>query len=188
MMGATPSSTVQQTAYLEALDEFIDYDEHGNLRTCLTNEHENHVRDGEGNLKTLRHRFAVYCNDIAAGANTLEELYELFKALICACHKAGIQIKATKVSYGVKKLTFHNYTISSEGVEPKEANLCGIRNMKEPKDIHQVRAFLGCCQQLKNYIKDYGIIAKHYITLRRKEPRVLRHGSKARTMTSLLKD
>jgi hypothetical protein len=35
--------------------------------------------------------------------------------------------------------------------------------MKEPKDIHQVRAFLGCCQQLKNYIKDYDsyeIIAK----------------------------
>ncbi len=34
--------------------------------------------------------------------------------------------------------------------------------MKEPKDTHQVRAFLGCCQQLNNYIKDYGIIAKDY--------------------------
>jgi hypothetical protein len=63
-------------------------------------------------------------------------------------------------------VTFHNYTISSKGVEPKEANLCGIRNFKEPKDISQVRAFLGCCQQLKHYIKDYGIIAKplHDIT------------------------
>ena len=27
--------------------------------------------DSEGNPKTLRHRFAVYCDDIAAGANTL---------------------------------------------------------------------------------------------------------------------
>ena len=166
MMGATPSSAVQQTAYLEALDEFIDYDEHGNLRKCLVDEEGNRLRDSEGNLKTLRHRFAVYCDDIAAGANTLEELYELFEALICACHKAGIQIKAAKVKFGVRKVTFHNYTISSEGVEPKEANLCGIRNMNEPRDIHQVRAFLGCCQQLKSYIKDYGIIAKplHDIT------------------------
>jgi hypothetical protein len=112
--------------------------------------HGNQLRDGEGNLKTLRHRFAVYCDDIAAGADTLEELYELFEALICCCHKAGIQIKAAKVKFGVRK----------------EANLCGIRNMSEPKDIHQVRAFLGCCQQLKHYIKDYGIIAKplHDIT------------------------
>jgi hypothetical protein len=164
---------VQQTAYLQALDEYIDYDEHGNLRKCLMDEHGNRLRDSEGNLKTLRHRFAVYCDDIAAGANTLEELYELFEALICACHKAGIQIKAAKVKFGVRKVTFHNYTTSSEGVEPKEANLCGIRNMKEPKDIHQVRAFLGCCQQLKNYIKDYGIIAKplHDITKKgAKEP------------------
>jgi hypothetical protein len=35
MIGATPSSAVQQTAYLEALDEYIDYDENGNLRACL---------------------------------------------------------------------------------------------------------------------------------------------------------
>jgi hypothetical protein len=117
---------------LEALDEFIDYDENGNLRKCLQDEHGNQLRDSEGNLKTLRHRFAVYCDDIAAGADTLEELYELFEALICCCHKAGIQIKATKVKFGVRKVTFHNYTTSSDGVEPKEPNLCGIRNMLDP--------------------------------------------------------
>jgi len=105
MMGATPSSAVQQTAYLEALDEYIDYDEHGNLRACLLDPKGNRLLDGEGNPKTLRHRFAVYCDDIAAGANTLEELYELYEALICCCWKAGIQIKAGKVKFGVKSIT-----------------------------------------------------------------------------------
>jgi len=81
MMGATPSSAVQQTAYLEALDEYIDYDEHGNLRACLLDSNGNRLLDSEGNHKTLRHRFAVYCDDIAAGANTLEELYELYEEL-----------------------------------------------------------------------------------------------------------
>ena len=100
MMGATPSSAVQQTAYLEALDEYIDYDEHGNLRACLLDSNGNRLLDSEGNPKTLRHRFAVYCDDIAAGANTLEELYELYEALICCCWKAGIQIKAGKLSSG----------------------------------------------------------------------------------------
>ncbi len=71
------------------------------------NEQGNRLKDSEGNLKTLRHRFAVYCDDIAAGANTLEELHELFEALICACHKAGIQIKAAKVKFGVRKV--HSY-------------------------------------------------------------------------------
>ena len=166
MMGAIPSSAVQQTAYLEALDQYIDYDEHDNLRQCLLDKNGERLKDKEGNPKTLRHRFAIYCDDIAAGAATLEELYELLEALICCCHRAGIQIKAGKLKFGVPRVVFHNYTISKEGTEPKAANICSFINMQEPKDVHQLRAFLGCCQQLNQYIKDYGIIAKplHNIT------------------------
>ena len=112
-MGAKPSSAVQQSAYLEALDQYIDYDEQGNLRKCLLDENGNRLRDKDGNFKTLRHKFAVYCDDIAAGANSLEELYELFEALLCCCVRAGIQVKASKVKFGVTEITFHNYTISN---------------------------------------------------------------------------
>jgi hypothetical protein len=108
MMGATPSSAVQQTAYLEALDQYIDYDENDNLRSCLLDANGERLKDAEGNPKTLRHRFAIYCDDIAAGADTLEELYELLEALICCCYRAGIQIKAGKLKFGVPKVIFHN--------------------------------------------------------------------------------
>ena len=168
LMGAKPSSAVQQAAYLEALDQYIDYNDDGTLRDCLKDEHGNHAKDSEGNMKTLRHHFAVYCDDIAAGADSLEELWELYDALISCCHRAGIQIKAAKVKFGVRKVTFHNYTISSEGTEPKEANLCPIRSMKTPTDVRQIRAFLGCCQQLSQYVKDYGIIARPLSNLTKK--------------------
>ena len=58
-MGAKPSSAVQQSAYLEALDQYIDYDEQGQLRKCLLDKAGNRLGDKEGNLKTLRHKFAV---------------------------------------------------------------------------------------------------------------------------------
>ncbi len=95
------------------------------------------MKDKEGNPKTLRHRFAIYYDDIAAGADTLEELYELLEALICCCNRAGIQIKAGKLKFGVSKVVFHNCTISKEGTEPKAANICSFINMQEPKDVHQ---------------------------------------------------
>ncbi len=72
-MGAVPSSAVQQTAYLEALDQYIDYDEYDYLRQCLLDDKGERLKDKEGNPKTLRHRFAIYCDDIAADADTLEE-------------------------------------------------------------------------------------------------------------------
>ena len=166
LMGAKPSSAVQQSAYLEALDQYIDYKEDGTLRDCLTDENGVRLKDENGFDKTLRNHFAVYCDDICAGSDSMEELCELFQALIHCCYKAGIQVKASKVKFGVEKVTFHNYTITKDGTEPKEANLCPIRNMEDLKDVHQVKAFLGCCQQMAQYVQNYGIIASplHMLT------------------------
>ena len=83
----------------------------------------------------------------------------MFEALISALKRAHIQVKAAKVKFGISEITFHNCTISSEGIRPKEENMNPIRNMNEPLDISQLRAFLGCCQQLSKYVKDYAIIA-----------------------------
>jgi hypothetical protein len=98
LMGAKPSLAVQQSTYLEALDQYIDYDWDGNVRKCLLDKHEKCLLDSNGSPKTLRHKFAVYSDDIAAGANSLDELYDLYKALLCCCAKAGIQVKAGKVN------------------------------------------------------------------------------------------
>ena len=101
-------------------------------------------------------------------------LYDLYEALLCCCAKAGIQVKASKVKFGMKEVTFHNYTISEHGVTPKDANLCSIRNLGIPSDVTQVRAFLGCAQQMAGYCKELQIILG-----------VLPHSSK--TNTSKLK-
>ena len=48
-MGAKPSSAVQQSAYLETLDDYIDFYEDGSLRKCLLDENGNRLKDAEGN-------------------------------------------------------------------------------------------------------------------------------------------
>ena len=55
-MGCRPASQVQQTAFHTAMD--------------------NHMPE------IYRHRIALYADDMAAGANTLEELFEIYKALV----------------------------------------------------------------------------------------------------------
>ena len=63
---------------------------------------------------------------MAAGANTLEELFEIYKALVKTLAKAGIQIKSSKVEFGVEEITFHNYRVI-EGTGP-------MANTTTPKD------------------------------------------------------
>ena len=54
-MGCRPASQVQQTAFHTAMDRYMPPE--------------------------WRHRIALYADDMAAGANTLEELFEIYKAL-----------------------------------------------------------------------------------------------------------
>ena len=70
-------------------------------------EYGNRLKDAEGNLKTSRHRFAVYWDDICAGADSIEKLYELFEAPISCCctrtTRTGVRVKASKTKFGVEK-------------------------------------------------------------------------------------
>ncbi len=84
-MGCRPASQVQQTAYHNAMGQYM--------------------------LKEHRHKIAMFANDMAAGADTLEELFEIYKTLVVSLYEAGIQIKASKVEFGVEEITFHNYRV-----------------------------------------------------------------------------
>ena len=141
-MGAQPSSSVQQSAYHEALDKYIP--------------------------AKYRHRFALMADDIAAGANTIEELFDLYKVLIECLDAAGIQVKAQKLKFGIKEIKFHNYKISEEITTIKEENLEPIRQMGIPTSVTEVKAFLGCCGQMANYCQWYAIMAEPLHSLTRK--------------------
>lgn len=132
-MGTRPASTVQQTAYYRAFDRYLP--------------------------QKWRHRFATFADDVAAGADTLEELFELLQAIIICFDKAGIQVKASKLVFGVTEISFHNYTISADQTRPKDENLDPIRNCAIPQSVTNVKAFLGCTQQMSHYCQYYGLVA-----------------------------
>jgi phosphoribosylaminoimidazole-succinocarboxamide synthase len=50
-------------------------------------------------------KIALYADDMAVGSNTLEELYaEIYKASITTLAKTGIQIKSSKVEFGIEEV------------------------------------------------------------------------------------
>ena len=72
----------------------------------------------------------MYADDMAAGADTLEELLALYKALVVALDKAGIQVKASKVEFGVEEIAFHNYKRRNSGSDPL---------LRDPPDRHSTQ-------------------------------------------------
>jgi hypothetical protein len=104
LIDAKPSSAAQQSVYLEALDNYIDYYEDGSLRRCLIYEQGNRLTDAEEKLKTLRTSLLYTATVFALEqSDSIEELYELFEALICCCKRPGVQVKASKTKFGVER-------------------------------------------------------------------------------------
>ena len=147
-MGCRPASQIQQTAYHNAMDKYLPAE--------------------------YRHRIAMFADDMAAGADTLEELLTLYKALIIALDKAGIQVKASKVEFGVEEITFHNYrVIGGDGpmantTTPKDETLDPIRYCVIPQTVTQLKAFLGSTQQMAYYVPYYALVAAPLHKLTRK--------------------
>jgi hypothetical protein len=121
-----------------------------------------------------RHRIAMFADDMAAGADTLEELFALYKELVAALDKAGIQVKASKVEFGVEEITFHNYrVIGGDGpmantTTPKDETLDPIRYCVIPQTVTQLKAFLGSTQQMAYYVPYYALAAALLHKLTRK--------------------
>ena len=61
---------------------------------------------------------ALYVGNMAVGANSLEELFEIYKALITTLVKAGIKTKSSKMEFGIEEITFHNYKVIG-GTSPR---------------------------------------------------------------------
>jgi hypothetical protein len=108
-----------------------------------------------------RHKIALYANDMAARANILEEIFEIYKALFTTLAKAGIHIRSSKVEFGVEEIIFHNYK-SNWGHRPhgeynhaKDENLDSIKSCGVPQSITQSKALLGATQRMAQYVPYY---------------------------------
>ena len=138
-MGCCPASQVQQTAFHLAMDKYLP--------------------------PKWRHRIALYADDMAAGADTLEELFEIYKALVRTLAKAGIQIKSSKVEFGVEEITFHNYRViggtgpMANTTTPKDENLDPIKSCGIPQTVTQLKAVLGATNQMAQYVPYYALVA-----------------------------
>jgi hypothetical protein len=70
---------------------------------------------------------------MAAGADTLEELFEIYKALVTTLAKAGI------VKFDVEEITFHNYKVIGDTgpmahtTTPKDENIDPIKSCGMPQ-------------------------------------------------------
>ena len=110
-------------------------------------------------LGTLRYECVLaYIDDLLIYSTTFEQhLSDVGRALDrLATH--GLEVKASKCHYFVRKVTFLGHQVTPEGVSINPDRIKAIRDMNIPENIKALNAFIGMTGYYRNYIKGYARI------------------------------
>jgi hypothetical protein len=78
--------------------------------------------------------------------------------------QANLRLKSEKCTFVAKHVKYLGHVITKDGIEVDEEKTAAVSNFPRPKNVHDVRSFLGLCNNYKRFIKSYVIILRKYIT------------------------
>ena len=113
---------------------------------------------------------AVRVEDIlVSGKDDPDHLANL-EAVLSRISTAGLKLRLTKCLFMQPEVMYCGYVISGDGIQPVVAKVDAIKNAPEPKDVSQLRAFLGMLNYYHRFLPDVGTILEPLHQLLRKGP------------------
>ncbi len=136
----------------------------------LTNAPAIFQRFVDKTLGGLQWKFCfAFIDDSLIATQTFQEhiqaLHEVFQQL---CN-AGLTLKREKCFFSKTELEFLVYQITKEGLHTSPGKIEKVQNFPIPKDVIEVRCFLGLVNWYRNFIPDIATIADTLVHLTRKK-------------------
>ena len=85
----------------------------------------------------------VYFDDILVFSKTMKEHLNHVRAVLQTLRKESLYANMKKCTFGVDKVVFLGFVVSSKGVHVDETKIEAIKTWPQPTNLQQVRSFLG---------------------------------------------
>ncbi|GFU98241.1 hypothetical protein TNCV_672551 [Trichonephila clavipes] len=72
----------------------------------------------------------------------------------------GLKLNSKKCLFAVQEVKILGHLVSSKGVRPDSDKVKAVRNFPTPKNIHDIRSFLGICSYFRRFIKGFYYLAE----------------------------
>jgi hypothetical protein len=98
----------------------------------------------------------------------LEHIKKLDR-VICDLERAEATISGTKSFWGVARMEIVGYEVDLDGRYPAEKKLAKIRQWPQPRNVHEVRQFVGICVFYRQWVFCFSFKAEPLFRLLRKD-------------------
>jgi hypothetical protein len=110
----------------------------------------------------------VYFDDILVFSKSLEDHVVHLRDVLQVLRNERLYANMEKCIFGVDKLVFLGFVVSSKGVHVDETKIDAIKTWPQPTNLLQVRSFLGLAGFYRRFVKDFSTIASPLHALSKK--------------------
>lgn len=103
--------------------------------------------------RELLQDLVIYVDDILIISEKWKEHCEILEKLLARCREKGVTLKLSKSSFGRKELKFLGHIVGIEGIKPDPERIQAIKDCPEPRNVKQLKAFLGLVGFYRRYIQ-----------------------------------
>ena len=120
-------------------------------------------------LRGLHWKFClVYLDDIIIYSNTFPEHLKCLAQVFQKFRNANLKLKPKKCLFACEQIHYLGHIISQNGIATDPDKLKAVQNYPVPKNVNDVRTFIGFVGYYRRYIKDFSTIAEPLTNLTRK--------------------
>ena len=113
-------------------------------------------------------KVVAFVDNILVGTKTEERYNEIVKEVLRRLEKNDLYVKPEKCVWKVRKIGFLGVVIGPSRIEMEKEKMDGVLSWLEPRNVKDVRKFLGLANYYRRFIKDFARVARPMNMLTRK--------------------
>ncbi|MCO5604727.1 hypothetical protein L7F22_058897 [Adiantum nelumboides] len=125
----------------------------------LTNAPATFNRMMERIFRPHRNFTGVFFDDVIIYSKTIEEHKEHLKVIFQALRDNKLYVNQKKSEFFLQEIQYLGHIISKNGIRMDPAKLEVIKDWPNPRNLHEVRSFIGMCAYYRRFIEKFSLIA-----------------------------